>query len=67
MKKIILIVLVAVTITAQAQPIYIDRIGFKLESIADIDIGWMKIASILQSTKRKTTWPRSLQCKTNWL
>lgn len=43
MKKITLIVLVAVTIHSQAQPIYVDRIGFKLESIADIDIGWMKI------------------------
>jgi hypothetical protein len=43
MKRIILIALVAITVTAQAQPIYVDRIGFKLESIADIDIGWMKI------------------------
>ena len=43
MKKIILLALVAVTITAKAQPVYIDRIGFKLESIADIDIGWMEI------------------------
>ena len=25
------------------QPVYVDRIGFKLESIADIDIGWMEI------------------------
>ena len=43
MKKIILIALLTVTITAQAQPIYVERIGFKLESIADIDIGWMKM------------------------
>ena len=43
MKKIILIALVAVSITSQAQPVYVDRIGFKLESIADIDIGWMEI------------------------
>ncbi len=43
MKKIILIALVAVSITSQAQPVYVDRIGFKLESIADIDIGWMTI------------------------
>jgi len=41
MKKIILIAFAAVSITAQAQD-YRDRIGFTLESIADIDIGWMK-------------------------
>lgn len=54
MKKIILIVLAAVTITSQAQPIYIDRIGFKLESIADIDIGWMEI-------RKHTTAPKGKQ------
>ena len=43
MKKIILIVLVAFSLTSQAQPIYVDRIGFKLESISDIDIGWITI------------------------
>ncbi|MFC0774884.1 hypothetical protein [Terrimonas alba] len=43
MKKIILLALVIASFTAQTQPIYVDRIGFKLESIADIDIGWMKI------------------------
>ncbi len=43
MKCTFLIALIAVTITSQAQPIYVDRIGFKLESIADLDIGWMKI------------------------
>lgn len=43
MKKIILLALVVAAFTAQTQPIYVDRIGFKLESIADIDIGWMKI------------------------
>ena len=42
MKKIILIILSITTITCQAQE-YVDRIGFKLESIADIDIGWMKV------------------------
>lgn len=33
MKKLIPIVLIAIVITMQAQPVYVDRIGFKLESI----------------------------------
>ena len=53
MKKIILIALVAVSITSQAQPVYVDRIGFKLESIADIDIGWMKICKHTTPPKGK--------------
>ena len=54
MKKIILIILVAVSITSQAQPVYVDRIGFKLESIADIDIGWMKMYKHTTPAKGKT-------------
>ena len=54
MKKIILIAIIIVTNTTQAQPIYIDRIGFKLESIADIDIGWMEI-------RKHTTAPKGKQ------
>jgi hypothetical protein len=54
MEKIILIILVAVSITSQAQPVYVDRIGFKLESIADIDIGWMKIYKHTTPAKGKT-------------
>lgn len=54
MKKIILIALAAVTITVQAQPVYVDRIGFKLESIADIDIGWMKTYKYPTPAKGKT-------------
>ena len=42
MKKTIFLALLAVAFTSQGQ-IYVDRIGFTLESIADIDIGWMKI------------------------
>jgi len=42
MKKIILVALLGVSIYTKAQE-YVDRIGFKLESIADIDIGWMRI------------------------
>ena len=54
MKKIILIALVAVSMTSQAQPVYVDRIGFILESIADIDIGWMEI-------RKHTTPPKGKQ------
>ena len=54
MKKIIFIAFVAISITSQAQPVYIDRIGFKLESIADIDIGWMEI-------RKHTTPPKGKQ------
>ena len=53
MKSIILLALLAVTFTSQAQ-IYIDRIGFTLESIADIDIGWMEI-------RKHTTPPKGKQ------
>ena len=52
MKKIILIALVAITFTSQAQ-VYVDRIGFTLESIADIDIGWMEIRKHTSPPKGK--------------
>lgn len=42
MKKTFIIALIVVTITSQAQ-VFHERIGFDLESIADIDIGWMKM------------------------
>jgi hypothetical protein len=54
MKKIILLAFVAINTIAQAQPVYVDRIGFKLESIADIDIGWMEI-------RKHTTAPKGKQ------
>lgn len=54
MKKIILIALLAVTITAQAQPVYVKDNGFILESIADIDIGWMKTYTYPTPAKGKT-------------
>ena len=41
-KKIILLAYVSVTTHLQAQ-VYIDRIAFVLESIEEIDIGWMKM------------------------
>jgi len=53
MKKIILIAFIAVGFTSQAQPVYVDRIGFKLESIADIDIGWMTIRNHTTAPKGK--------------
>src|SRR5688500_4102612 len=42
MKKIILVALLAISIASQAQ-VYVDRIGFKLETISHLDIGWIKI------------------------
>ena len=54
MKKIILLVFTVIAISLQAQPVYVDRIGFKLESIADIDIGWMTI-------RKHTTAPQGKQ------
>jgi len=58
MKKLFFTVLVAISITSQAQPEYVDRIGFKLESIADIDIGWMKMYKPPVSVKGKTSGNR---------
>ena len=43
MKILLFLVFAAFQFAAQAQPEYVDRIGFKLESIADMDIGWMKV------------------------
>ena len=57
MKKIILIAFIAVSINSKAQE-YVDRIGFKLESIADIDIGWMKIYKYPVPAKGKTLGDR---------
>ena len=54
MKKIILIALTAIAITAQAQPVYVKDYGFTLESIADIDIGWMKTYKYPTPAKGKT-------------
>src|SRR4249919_3548830 len=57
MQRIILIALVAVSISLKAQ-VYVDRIGFKLETIADIDIGWMKIYKHSTPAKGKTLGDR---------
>src|ERR1035437_470391 len=58
MKKIILIALLAITFTSQAQ-VYIDRIGFTLESIADINFGWMKIYNHTTPPKGKQLGDRT--------
>jgi hypothetical protein len=42
MKKIMLLAVITLTVSSKAQ-VYIDRIGFTLESIADKDFGWIKI------------------------
>lgn len=43
MKNILVITLLAIAITSPAQPVYEANFGFKLETIADLDIGWMEI------------------------
>lgn len=63
MKKTILLALVAVTSIVQAQPVYIDRIGFKLESIDDIDIGWMEIRKHTAAPKGKQLGNRIYSAK----
>jgi hypothetical protein len=63
MKKIIFIAFVAVSITSQAQPVYVDRIGFILESISDIDIGWMEIRKHTTPPKGKTLGDRIYSAK----
>ena len=62
MKKIILLISVAIAATAQAQE-YVDRIGFKLESIAHLDIGWMKIATYTKTPVAKQLGHRSYSAK----
>lgn len=55
--------LAVVTITVQAQPVYVDRIGFKLESIADLDIGWMKTYKYPTPAKGKILGDRIYSAK----
>jgi len=63
MKKLLIIALAAVTFNAKAQPVYVDRIGFKLESIADIDIGWMEICKHNTAPKGKQLGNRKYSAK----
>lgn len=62
MKKVILITLIATTITSHAQ-VYIDRIGFDLESIAHIDIGWIKTVEYTKAPVAKQLGHRSYSAK----
>ena len=62
MKIIILLISVVITATTQAQE-YVDRIGFKLESIAHLDIGWMKIATYTKAPIAKQLSHRSYSAK----
>ena len=62
MKRIILIGLVAITITSQAQ-VYVDRIGFTLESISDINFGWMTIRKHTSPPKGKQLGDRIYSAK----
>jgi hypothetical protein len=51
MRKALLLAIITVSFSTQAQPVYVDRIGFKLESIEDIDIGWMKMYKATTAAK----------------
>ena len=62
MKKIFLFSFFAIGIASQAQ-VYRDRIGFTLESIADINIGWMKIYKHPTPAKGKTLGNRTYSAK----
>ena len=66
MKKIIFLTLLVATFTSQAQPVYVDRIGFTLESIADIDIGWMEIRKHTTPAKRETLWAIEFTVTSKW-
>lgn len=63
MKKTLLLLLLAGCIKLHAQPEYVDRLGFKLESIADIDIGWMKTYKQTAAPKGKTLGNRIYSAK----
>ena len=62
MKKLLLLSFFAVATPTQAQ-VYVERIGFKLESIADIDIGWMKIYDHPNPPTGKTLGNRAYSAK----
>ncbi len=58
MKKLLLVFLISFTVAAKSQ-VYRDRIGFDLESIADIDFGWMKIYRYTTSPTAKQLGDRA--------
>lgn len=63
MNKVIFLTLLVASFSAQAQPVYVDRIGFNLESIADIDIGWMEIRKHTTATEGKQLGDRIYSAK----
>lgn len=63
MRKALLLAILVTGLSAQAQPVYVDRIGFKLESIADIDIGWMTIRKHTEAPKGKQLGNRIYSAK----
>lgn len=63
MKKIILIAFLAITISSQAQPVFVENYGFKLESISDIDIGWWEIRKYTTAPKAKQLGSRIYSAK----
>ena len=62
MKNILLLLLTALTSTAPAQ-IYRERLGFDLESIAHIDIGWTKVYSHTTPPQGKQLGNRTYSAK----
>ena len=62
MKKIIFITLLLANLSTYAQ-IYHDRIGFDLESIANIEIGWMTIRKHTTASKGKQLGERIYSAK----
>jgi len=62
MKKIFLLSFLATAMTTQAQ-VYRDRIGFTLESIAEINIGWIKIYNHPTAPTAKTLGNRVYSAK----
>ncbi len=63
MKYIFHLLLVLYTFTSFAQPVYIENHGFDLESIADIDIGWMEIKKYPSAPKGIQAGDRSYSAK----
>ncbi|WP_298301667.1 hypothetical protein [Hydrotalea sp.] len=62
LNTLLFITLIAIGIHSQAQ-VYRDRIGFDLESIANIDIGWMTIRKHTEAPKGKQLGNRTYSAK----
>ncbi len=62
MKKIVLLGFLTLALTTQAQ-VYRENIGFTLESIAELDIGWIKIYNHPNAPTGKTMGDRVYSAK----